>query len=54
MKWGPMLKRALTRHWGEKLLAVLVALLFWYMIRVQIARSSLHPIHDRAPRVERL
>lgn len=29
------------RNWKEKLLAVVLAFLFWYMIKAQAARSNL-------------
>jgi hypothetical protein len=43
------LKDLIFANWKEKLLSVLLAILFWLMIRAQINRSSL-PFGDRAPR----
>ena len=39
MNWGRRFKNMLTRNWREKLVAVLLAFLFWYMIKAQAARS---------------
>jgi hypothetical protein len=46
-------KNILFANWKEKLLSVLMAILFWFMIKAQINRSSL-PFGDRAPRTSRL
>ena len=40
MSWGH-LKNIFVRNWKEKLLAVVVAFLFWYMIKAQAVRSSM-------------
>lgn len=39
MNWGVRFKNMLTRNWREKLVAVLLAFLFWYMIKAQTVRS---------------
>jgi hypothetical protein len=40
MIWGARFKDVVTRNWREKVLAVVLAFLFWYMIKVQVGRSS--------------
>ncbi|MDB6137834.1 MAG: hypothetical protein JWO94_906 [Verrucomicrobiaceae bacterium] len=34
--WVKAFRNALTRHWREKILAVVIATLFWNMIKQQI------------------
>lgn len=40
MKLDP-LKNIFVRNWKEKLLALVLAFLFWFMIKGQAARSSM-------------
>lgn len=40
MNWGH-LKNLIFLNWKEKLLAVVLAFLFWYMIKAQAARSNM-------------
>lgn len=54
MNWGRRVKTIITRNWREKLIAVVLAFLFWYLIRVQIGNSNMpFPIerHGRATRL---
>ncbi len=55
MTWA-RLKNLIFRNWKEKLLAVVLAFLFWYMIKAQAARSSMPYGYgsDRVPRATRL
>lgn len=39
MKWLKQAKLVLTRSWREKLVALVLAILFWYMIKAQIRRQ---------------
>jgi hypothetical protein len=48
------LKDVLTRNWKEKLLAVLLAVLFWFMIKAQVNRTTLPFGREAAPRSVRL
>lgn len=54
MSWGRRTKEILTRNWREKLLALVLAFLFWIMIKAQISNTSLFYGSDRAPKPERL
>jgi hypothetical protein len=38
-----------TRNWKEKLLALVLALLFWFMIRAQVTRPTMPYGMDRQP-----
>jgi YbbR domain-containing protein len=40
MNWGHRFKELFTRNWREKLISLLLAFLFWYMIKAQDARST--------------
>lgn len=40
MNWGHRLKEIITRNWREKIISVVLAFLFWYMIKAQDVR---HP-----------
>lgn len=40
MNWGHRFKELITRNWREKLISLLLAFLFWYMIKAQDARST--------------
>jgi hypothetical protein len=40
VNWGH-LKNIFFRNWKEKLLAVILAFLFWYMIKAQAVRSAI-------------
>ncbi len=54
MIWGRF-KNLFFRNWKEKLLAVVLAFLFWYMIKAQAARTSPYGYGtDRLPRSVRL
>lgn len=39
VKWLKQAKLVLTRSWREKLVALVLAILFWYMIKAQIRRQ---------------
>ena len=41
MNWGHRLKELITRNWREKIISLLLAFLFWYMIKAQDARQTL-------------
>ena len=51
MTWEQF-KNIFTRNWKEKLLAVVLAFLFWFMIKGQAARSNMPYGYgsDRYPR----
>ncbi len=50
MNWGHRFKELFTRNWREKLISILLAFLFWYMIKAQDARSTQpHPSARPAP-----
>ena len=55
MNWG-QLKNIFFRNWKEKLLAVVLAFLFWYMIKAQAVRSSMPYGYgpERVPKAARL
>lgn len=53
VKWKAI-KGAVTRNWKEKLLSVVLALLFWFMIKAQANRSALPFGNDRLPRAARM
>ena len=40
MNWLTRFKNMLTREWREKLVAVLLAFLFWFMIKAQTSRPE--------------
>lgn len=40
MNWGTRFKNMLTRNWREKAVAVVLAILFWYMIKAQVSRPA--------------
>ncbi len=40
MNWGRRLKRALTENWREKIISLVLAFLFWFMIKAQDARYA--------------
>lgn len=40
MNWVLRFKNMLTRDWREKLVAVLLAFLFWFMIKSQTSRPE--------------
>lgn len=45
MNWGHRFKEMITRNWREKLISLLLAFLFWFMIKAQDARhASLYPM----------
>ena len=47
----------LTHNWREKILAIVLALLFWFMIKAQVNRSQIYhdyrlpPPSPEAPRI---
>ncbi|MDZ4289370.1 MAG: hypothetical protein U0984_15510 [Prosthecobacter sp.] len=53
MKWKAI-REVVTRNWKEKLLSVVLALLFWFMIKAQANRSALPFGNDRIPRAARM
>jgi hypothetical protein len=40
MNWGQWLNELVTRNWREKIISLVLAFLFWFMIKAQDAR---HP-----------
>ena len=40
MNWGHQLKELITRNWREKLISLLLAFLFWFMIKAQDVRHT--------------
>jgi hypothetical protein len=40
MNWGQRLNELVTRNWREKIISLVLAFLFWFMIKAQDAR---HP-----------
>lgn len=38
MNWGHKLKQLVTRNWREKIISLLLAFLFWFMIKAQDVR----------------
>lgn len=40
MNWGRRLKRMFTENWREKIISLLLAFLFWFMIKAQDARNN--------------
>ena len=54
MTWEQF-KNIFTSNWKEKLLAVVLAFLFWYMIKAQAVRSAMPYGYgpERAPRAVR-
>lgn len=39
MNWGHRLKEIVTRNWREKIISVVLAFLFWFMIKAQDVRQ---------------
>ncbi|MCF7786273.1 MAG: hypothetical protein K9N47_09125 [Prosthecobacter sp.] len=39
MNWGHRLKELITRNWREKIISLVLAFLFWFMIKAQDARN---------------
>ena len=39
MNWGNQLKEFITRNWREKIISLVLAFLFWFMIKAQDARN---------------
>ena len=54
MKWHRQLKERITRNWKEKLLALLLAFVFWYLISIQVRQPLMSFPPDRASRAGRL
>jgi hypothetical protein len=40
MNWGHQLKELITRNWREKIISLLLAFLFWFMIKAQDVRYT--------------
>lgn len=40
MNWGHRLKGLITRNWREKIISLVLAFLFWFMIKAQDARYA--------------
>lgn len=40
MNWGRRLKRAFTENWREKIISLVLAFLFWFMIKAQDVRHT--------------
>jgi hypothetical protein len=40
MNWGHRFKQLITRNWREKLISLLLAFLFWFMIKAQDVRYT--------------
>lgn len=48
MKWGQRLNQLITRNWREKIISLLLAFLFWFMIKAQDARQ-MQPAYAMPP-----
>ena len=40
MNWGHQAKELITRNWREKIMSLVLAFLFWFMIKAQDARHT--------------
>jgi hypothetical protein len=40
MNWGHQLKELIIRNWREKIISLVLAFLFWFMIKAQDARHT--------------
>ena len=40
MNWGHQIKQLITLNWREKIISLLLAFLFWFMIKAQDARHT--------------
>ncbi len=40
MNWGHRFKQMIIRNWREKLISLMLAFLFWYMIKAEETRST--------------
>lgn len=40
MNWGHRFKELITRNWREKIISLLLAFLFWFMIKAQDVRYT--------------
>ena len=40
VSWAKELRLSFTRHWLEKILAVIIATLFWNMVKKEAARNN--------------
>lgn len=47
MNWGHRLKELVTRNWREKIISLVLAFLFWFMIKAQDARNM--PTYQMPP-----
>jgi hypothetical protein len=47
MNWGHQLKELITRNWREKIISLVLAFLFWFMIKAQDARNM--PTYSMPP-----
>lgn len=50
MNWGHQLKELIIRNWREKIISLVLAFLFWFMIKAQDARQAL-PYTMPPPRI---
>lgn len=52
MNWGHQLKELVIHNWREKIISLLLAFLFWFMIKAQDARRPApYPMAQPAPRM---
>lgn len=49
MSWGHQVKELITLNWREKIVSLLLAFLFWFMIKAQDARHT--PTYSMPPPV---
>ncbi len=54
MSWAHRIKELITRNWREKLVSLLLAFLFWYMIKAQDNRRPAPPVYEPPPPGARL
>jgi hypothetical protein len=47
MNWGHQIKELFTLNWREKIISLLLAFLFWFMIKAQDARYA--PTYSMPP-----
>lgn len=40
MSWGHQVKQLITLNWREKIMSLVLAFLFWFMIKAQDARQT--------------
>ncbi|WP_395746360.1 hypothetical protein [Prosthecobacter sp.] len=49
MSWGHQVKQLITLNWREKIISLVLAFLFWFMIKAQDARHT--PAYPMPPTV---